>query len=567
MLVQIRLRNFRLIEDLSLSLARGFNVLTGETGAGKSMLVDGLCFALGARAGADVVRNGEREAEVEALFEVRDDGPVVARLRAAGIPYEGDLIVRRTMQVGGRGRAYVNGRLTPVSELAALTRDLCDVASQHESMELTNPSAHIDYLDAHGGLADKRAIVARGYDEMASLAESLTRLDGEVAKLREREDYMRFQLSEIVAVSPRAGEEEELARERTRLRHAGKLQERSQQASQALSDGETPVTDVLARVAAMVDEAARLDPTLEPLVTRLENAKSEIDDVGHALARYAEATEANEARLGELEERLFRLQKLCRSFGPSASEVVAAKERLERELETVLNADAQRATILARIATLRASIEPTLRELSASRRKAAVTLGVRVGKELGRLGMTKARLEVRVEPLDSVGDNASEPHALGTRLTRSGIDRVEMLIATSAGEPAKPLRRVASGGELSRALLALKSVLIDTGATELSVFDEIDTGTSGAVADAIGRTLKSIGKHRQIIAITHLAQVAARADVHLVVDRLEQGDERARIAVRKLTRTQRVGEIARMIGGLKVGKAAHLAAEELLAVG
>lgn len=562
------------MDDLSVSLARGFNVLTGETGAGKSMLVDGLCFALGARAGGDVVRTGAREAEVEALFEVSDESPVVERLRAAGIPYEGDLIVRRTVQTGGRGRAYVNGRLTALGELASLTRDMCDVASQHESVELTNPGAHVDYLDAHGSLLGRRANIAAGYDELCSLHEALRTLDEEVAKLREREDYLRFQLAEIAAIAPKAGEEEELARERGLLRHAGKLQDRTQQAALALCDGEAPIVDMLARIRGLLEDAARIDPTLEPLVISLEGARSEITEVGQALTRYAEATEANEVRLAEIEERLFRLQKLCRTFGPTAADVVVAKERLDRELDTITGAGDRRAKIIARIATVRATLEPSLREISAGRRKAASSLGLRVQRELARLGMPKARLEVRVELTDELTDelgdgavieHSGNPRALGRKLTRTGVDRVEFLLSTSTGEVPKPLRRVASGGELSRALLALKSVLSDAGTATVAVFDEIDAGTSGAVADAIGCSLRSIARHRQAIAITHLPQVAARADSHLVVDKFEKGG-RAHVNVRKLNRAERVAELARMIGGLRVGKAAHLAAEELLAI-
>jgi DNA repair protein RecN (Recombination protein N) len=549
-LVQLTVRNFVLIERLVLEFAPGFNVLTGETGAGKSMLVDALSLVLGGRARPDLLRSGTEEAEVEALFDVAPDSRAAARLAAAGIPRERELVVRRVVQAAGnanrpetRSRAYVNGRLCTASQLAELAVDLCDIASQHESVSLTDPSTHVDYLDAFGKLEAERAAVSAQVEALAAVA---VQLDEATEQERGRAE--------------REGEEIELERERSRLRHAEKLQAVTRRAAERLYEGEGVICDELARLGAELDQAAEIDGGLAAHARVVESARAELADAARALSRYAEGVEASPERLAEVEERAFRLQKVLRKHGPTTADVLAHRAALEREVESLSSASERVAILTEEKAKRLAEVGAAARALSRKRRDAADGLADAIGGELAQLGMGRARVVVEVTPTAASGEAIVVD---GARLTRTGIDRVEFLIAPNRGEEPRPLRKIASGGELSRALLALKRVLADQGPAGTYVFDEVDAGVGGAVAEVIGRAIADIARHRQVMCITHLPQIAALADTHFVAGKAESKG-RTHANVRRLSKAERVDEIARMIGGIRVGDAARKAAAEML---
>ena len=560
MLAQLTVRNVVLIERLVLELAAGFNVITGETGAGKSMVVDALSLVLGGRARPEVVRGGTEEAEVEALFELLPASRAAAKLEAAGIPGERELVVRRVVQAEGRSRAYVNGRLCTAAQLADIAADLCDIASQHESVSLTDPSTHVEYLDAFGRLESDRLQVAERVDALALVQRELEAASAQERGRAEREDFLRWQLREIDELDPHDGEETELEHERARLRHAEKLQSATRRAAERLYEGEGAVCDELARLGAELDQAAAIDGSLAPLARTVESARGELSDAARALARYAEAVEASPERLAEVEERAFRLQKLLRKHGPATADLLAHRASLERDLASLASASERVGQLETEKARRAAEAGTAARALSRKRRDAAEKLADAIGRELAQLGMGRARVVVDVQPTASAGEALLVD---GARLTRTGIDRVEFLIAPNRGEEPRPLRRIASGGELSRALLALKRVLADRGPAGLYVFDEVDAGVGGAVAEVIGRSIADIARHRQVVCITHLPQIAALADAHFVVDKTESRG-RTSTTVKRLTASERVEEIARMIGGIKVGDAARRAAAELL---
>jgi DNA repair protein RecN (Recombination protein N) len=565
MLVQLTVQNVVLIERLVLELHPGFNVLTGETGAGKSMIVDAFALVLGGRARPDMVRGGQREAEVEALFEVDPGSRVAAKLDAAGVPCafqdgRGELVIRRVVQSEGRSRAFVNGRMCTAAQVAELAADLCDVASQHESVSLTDPATHIEYLDAFGKLESARDALGEEVDALASLVKELEGVRAAERGRAEREDFLAFQLREIEDLDPKIGEETELEQERGRLRHASRLVEATRNASERLYEGEAAICDELARIGADLDNAAAIDGSLATVARTIESARSELSDAARALGRYAEGVESNPARLAEVEERLFRLQKLLRKHGPTTTELAAHRAQLAREVDVLTKAsdrvaelDAERETRLAKVAT-------AARALSKKRRDAADKLADAIGRELAQLGMGRARVIVEVAQTNAAPDALAVD---GAKLNRSGVDRVEFLIAPNKGEDPRPLRRIASGGELSRALLALKRVLADRGPAGLYVFDEVDAGVGGAIAEVIGRAIADIARHRQVLCITHLPQIAALADAQFVVGKSETKG-RTVSTVRKLREEERVDEIARMIGGVRVGEAAKRAAAELL---
>jgi DNA repair protein RecN (Recombination protein N) len=561
-LVQLSISHVVLIEALTLELHRGFNVLTGETGAGKSMLVDALNLVLGGRAKPEIVRRGEREAEVEALFEVVPGSRVVARLEAACIPCDGELVIRRVVQSEGRSRAFLNGRMCTAAQLAELAPDLCDIASQHESVTLTDPATHMDYLDAFGKLESAREEVGALFDELAAVVKELSDLRAAERGRAEREDFLAFQLREIDEIDPKPGEERDLEQERTRLRHAERLREATRRAAERLYEGDGAICDELGRISGDIEKAAQIDDTLGALSQAIEASRLELAEAGRALGRYAEGVESRPERLTEVEDRLFRLQKLLRKHGPTTAELVAHRSVLAKEQEGLENGEVRIAALEAQRAKRLEVAESAARALSQKRRATAERLAVAIGRELARLAMGRARVVVDVTPTGPSTEGALAVD--GARLTRSGIDRVEFLIAPNKGEEPRPLRRIASGGELSRSLLALKRVLADSGPAGLYVFDEVDAGIGGAVAEVIGHAIADVARHRQVLCITHLPQIAALADAHFVIEKSEAKGRTLASLRRVEDGPARIDEIARMIGGVTVGQAARHAAEELL---
>lgn len=557
---QLAIRNIVLIERLVLELTPGFNAVTGETGAGKSMVVDALSLVLGGRARPELVRSGADEAEVEALFELAPGSRVSAKLDAGGIPGERELVVRRVVQAEGRSRAYINGRICTAAQLAELAGDLCDIASQHESVALTDPSTHIEYLDAFGRLETDRVSMTAQVDTLTAIVRDLDAVSAQERGRAEREDFLGWQIREIDEIDPREGEEVELLHELARLRHADKLQTATRNAAERLYEGEGAACDELARVSADLDQAAAIDGSLAPFARIIESARAELADAARALARYADSVEASPARLAEVEERSSRLQKLLRKHGPTTVELIAHRASLAGDLASLASASDRVAELQVEKARRTAEVAGAARALSRRRRDAAEKLADAIGRELAQLGMGRARVVVEVTPTAVVGEALTVD---GARLTRTGVDRVEFLIAPNRGEEPRPLRKIASGGELSRALLALKRVLASQGPAGTYVFDEVDAGVGGAIAEVIGRAIADIARHRQVVCITHLPQIAALADTHFVVDKSETRG-RTHTTVRRLTPAERVDEIARMIGGIKVGDAARRAAAELL---
>jgi DNA repair protein RecN (Recombination protein N) len=560
LLVSLAIRNVVLIEQLTIELQEGFNVLTGETGAGKSMLVDALSLVLGGRARPDLVRSGAPAAEVDALFEIDRGSKAAAKLEAAGISSSEELVLRRVVLAEGRSRAYVNGRLCTAAQLSEIASDLCDIASQHESVSLTDPLTHADYLDAFGRLGEAREALATQVD---GLHQVVREIEATVARQRgraEREDFIAWQVRELEDIDPHVGEEVELERERGRLRHAEKLHTTTERAADRLYEGDGAICDELARLAAELDQVAAIDGSLAAMAHAVEGARAELADVARALARYAETVEARPERLAEVEERAFRLAKLLNKHGPTTSDLLAYRTALLEERDSLAGAS-DAVVALEAVKTQRfAEVATAARALSRQRRKAADALADAIGRELALLGMGRARVIVDVAPATGAADAI---HVDGARLSRTGIDRVEFMIAPNRGEEPRPLRKIASGGELSRALLALKRVLADQGPAGTYVFDEVDAGVGGAIAEVIGHAIADIASHRQVLCITHLPQIAALARTHFVVGKTEARG-RTTTHVRRLAEADRVEEIARMVGGIKVGDAARRAAAELL---
>jgi DNA repair protein RecN (Recombination protein N) len=555
----LRVKNFILMDSLELELGPGFNVLTGETGAGKSIVVGALNLVLGGRASSEQVRPGADEAEIEALFDVRGDR-LKARLEAAGLDSGGELVVRRVVSASGRSRAYLNGRLCTAGELVQLAPDLADVASQHESVALTDPATHIGYLDRFARLATERGELSEQVTQLSELGKELATLRSAERGRAEREAFLRFQRDSIDALEPRADEMDELRAERGRLRHAGKLLEITHRAAARLDEGDDALCDALARLAADLTQAAELDPTLAEPARSLEETWPVLREVARDLERYAGRTRSDPNRLAEIEERLYRLEALLRLHGPTLADVLAARARLDDELGALATTEDRIAEKTREHEALLAVAAERARKLSARRKKAAEKLGSAIGGELAELGMGGARVLVDVAPLPEGG---AELVVDGARLGKDGIDRVEFMISPNKGIDPRPLRKIASGGELSRALLALKRVLAEGGPSGLYVFDEVDAGVGGAVAERIGRAIADVATHHQVLCITHLAPIAAFADQHYVVAK-DAGSGLTTSTVRPVKGKDRVAEVARMLSGAKVTGSAEAAAKEMI---
>jgi len=582
-LISLAVRDFVLIDGLTLELAPGLNVLTGETGAGKSILVDALALVLGGRARPEVIRTGRDAAEVEALFDLSGHPALRAQLVEQELEGDGDeLVVRRVVSANGRSKAYVNGRLVPATQLAALVRGLVDVSSQHESQTLCDPSTHATLLDAYAGLAPLRDGLTREVSAILALDRAMTEARARIEQLRAREDFLRFQLHELEELDPKAGEERELEALRARLRHADKLASTTQRAADRLEGGEDAILDALRRIASDLAHVTELDESLAPHVQTLESSIAEIEEVARALGRYAGDVEADPSRLNEIEERLFKLQRLLRKHGPTTDELIAHRQKLADELAALDGVDDRLGDDEQQRGQLLLKATEQARKLSDARRKAARALGDAIASELSSLAMGRARIVVDVAPIASSEQEDQEdalavalPDGTRARLTRGGIDRVEIMIAPNPGEDPRPLRRIASGGELSRALLAIKRVLASPRSPELAVsaapaglyvFDEVDSGVGGAVAEAIGKKIADVGKHHQVLCITHLPQIAAFADVHFAVSKHEDAG-RTVSDVERLEGKQRVEELARMLGGATITATTRKMAEELLREG
>jgi DNA repair protein RecN (Recombination protein N) len=559
MLCTLAVRDFAIIERVEVELGPGLNVVTGETGAGKSILVHALQLVLGARARTDAVRTGAEEAEVEALFSLDDLPDVHARLAAHGLPADRELVIRRVVAANGRTRAYVNGRLATVAQLAALATGLVDLSSQHEHHSLADAANHLGWLDAfarHDALiGDARA----SYDRALAADRAQRELAAALMARAEREELVRFQLAEIDRFAPKSGEDVALREEVDRLRHAGALGATTQGVEGLLRSGEAAVGPQLSRAVADLRSAARKDPRLAPIAEQVESARVELEDAAHELGRYAAGVALDPERLEKAEERMHALSRLARRFGGDLDGALAQRAALAAELAVFDDADGACARSEG---AARAAAEAALsaaRRLSASRANAAQALGKAISAELASLAMGDAEVRVELLPLGASDGPTAEGVALGPR----GIDRAEFLIAPNRGEEPRPLRRVASGGELSRSLLAIKRVLAGLGPVGTYVFDEVDSGIGGAVADVLGRKLAEVARHHQVICITHQAQIAAWGTTHWQVAKAV-ADGRTRSAIRHLGAQERVEEIARMLGGQHVTEAARRTAAELL---
>jgi DNA repair protein RecN (Recombination protein N) len=564
-LKELRITNFAIIDALHVHFSQGLHVFTGETGAGKSIIIEALSLALGGRASAEMIRSGEDTATIEAAFDLAGHREVIDLATAHGIEVSGEELVIKRAISASRNRVYVNGTLSTVSVLALLGSKLVEIHGQYEQQTLLHPEHQLDIFDSYAGVLERRHALERQYYYLQGLRKRLAELTAQADERVRRQQLLHFQLQEIDQAQLRSGEEEELRGERHVLMHTEKLLQITQGSSELLYAGEDTVVERLGRVLASLEEVSAIDPVLKPVTEDLRAALYQMEEAGRTLGDYASRVEFDPVRLAEIEERLAELSTLKRKYGPTVDDILTHREGLAKELEALQHQAENIDALHTEISATERQVREQALDLSQRRMAVGETLAQAVERELHALSMSAARFVItfRRTP-DPAGfitvDGAS------VQLTPVGIESVEFLFTSNPGEEPRPLAKIASGGEVSRVMLALKSILAAVEQVPTLVFDEVDTGIGGGVAEVVGRKLKALTKTSQVFCITHLPQVASRGDIHFLIEK-QVVVGRTVTTVRPLTQRERVDEIARMSGGLVITETTRKLAAELLRQG
>ena len=557
MLLELTITNIALIESLRIEFAQGFNVLTGETGAGKSIVVDSVNLALGGRADRDIIRTGAEKGSVQALFDIRGNERALQFIAEQGIEADDGLIaVRRELSRGGRNVCRVSGVIVPLNVLKQLTSMLMDVHGQHEHQALMNPARHMDFLDDFGGgaVADAKHEVAQRHAERGSIASTLKKLLNDVSEKERLFDMLSFQVQEISAAKLKPGESEKLERRLGVLENAEKIREGVETAYGLVYRGggsDISAQEALLRAADAMDRIANLDEKYGALAGRLREIYYAAQDAGYELQAMMDGLEFDPGLIDRIAGRLDLIHRLERKYGPTTEDVLRFGAEAATRLEELKTSDESVAALKRKYKEADARLKEACGALTALRRQAAEALAGQICRQLSDLGMARTRFEVRIEP---------EP-----KPTASGMDRVEFMISPNPGEPLRPLANIASGGEISRIMLALKVIAMDMEGVDSMVFDEIDTGVSGRMAQVVGEKMCLIARARQVLCITHLPQIAALGDAHFRVEKIS-GEDRTETRVCRLDHDGRVHELSRLVGGAtdsesSLSHAAHMLEE------
>lgn len=567
MLAALQIRNFALIERLSVEFGPGLTVLTGETGAGKSIIFGALQLILGGRASADIIRTGENEAAVEALFQFTANGPGVEttqRIRDLGVEpgEEGEMVLRRVIPAEGRNRCFINGSPVTLTMLDSAGEFLVDIHGQHQHQRLLHPENHLETLDDFGELRERRKEMAGLIGGLRRLEARQTELSRSEADQRDRIDLLRFQAREIGEINPLPGEDQALEEEAALLATAEERHILARGAHEELYESEGALVDGLAAVSGRMDRLAELDPVLRETAEEFRSLTAQAEDAARRLQKYADAVDFDPDRQRTVEDRLDVIRTVKKKYGGSIEAVLAHQERAAGELEGISGRDEALKKIAREIEAARPRVAAEALKFSDERKKTAARLGKAVEKELSGLGMGKVRFVVALRDEENP-DGFVERNGRRLRLFEDGVDRAEFQFEPNVGEGVRPLARIVSGGELSRVMLAIKTVMAERDRVPSLVFDEVDAGIGGAVAEVVGRKLKAISRSHQVFCITHLPQIAALADAHFRIAKQESG-KRTRTTILPLGPEERVDEIARMSGGREITDATRRHAREML---
>jgi DNA repair protein RecN (Recombination protein N) len=548
MLLGLTLKNFAIVEDVTINFGSGLNIVTGETGAGKSIIVNAINFILGDRASSDLIKSGEVEAQVEALFDISDDSEFLGRLGSLGIQTGGgEVLIKRVFSVSGKGRVYINGNLATIGMLGEITNGIIDVFSQHEHQSLLREGNQLKVLDEFGGLKEICLSFSRLFRDYVEVKKELEEMrvsyDGQV----EKEDFLRFQCGEIDSANLKVGEDVQLEREKLKFSNAEQLFSVSKEAYEIVYESEGSIIDRLKRVKNSIDNAAKVDESLLGLSEALERGMSEIEDSAFRLRDYCSKIHYSPERLSQIEDRLLEIKRLKRKYGNTIEELIEKRKEMGEELLNLTDFEEKEKRLQADLNRLNSKVDYGVRQLSKARLSAAGRLSGEVERRLKEVGIKGGRLLIEFDR---------------KAISSDGYDKITFLFSANPDEKPRPLTKVASGGELSRIMLVLKEVISRVEGGSILIFDEADSGIGGAVAETVGKKIKSLSKRHQIICITHLPQVAKFADTHFKVTKEFQYDS-TKVDIKELGEEEIIKEIARMLGGIKITEKTLAAAREM----
>lgn len=553
MLAELSIKNFAIIDSVSISFEDGFTVLTGETGAGKSIIIDAIQLLVGGRGSSDFVRHGTKRAEIEGLFLIDDNPHALEKAREFGIEVEeGMLILHRDIYATGKSVCRINGKLVTISILREIGSTLVDIQGQHEHQELLKPELHIQLLDDFGGEEIARALQEYRslYREYQKVKKDLQNLTENEQAMAQRLDLLRFQYEEITKADLKIGEDEKLENEKRIYTHFERLYQYLTTAYESLQ-GEQKGLDWLGLVVSNLEMAAEIDEQYKEMQEQAANSFYILEEISHSLRDYIETLNYNPQRLDEVEARLYEINQLKRKYGQTIDDILAYCAQIEEEIELIENRESNITKLQEKLRSVANDLLVEGEHLSRLRKKVAQKLISTIQEELKALYMDKTVFDIQFKKLPEF------------TFRPDGIDDVEFYISTNPGEPTKPLAKIASGGELSRIMLALKTIFSRHQGVTSIIFDEVDTGVSGRVAQAIGEKIYQISLHSQVLSITHLPQVAALSDYHYLITK-EVHQNRTQTSVHPLSEQERIREIARMIAGAKITDATLDHAQEML---
>ena len=563
MLKELSIRNFAIIDDLQIGFSDGLTILSGETGAGKSIILNAVNLLLGSRAATDLVRRGAESAELEAFFEI------AASSRVANIMTEHDyapsegLLVRRIIARNDANRVYLNGRMATIQLLNTITENLASISGQHAHQLLLKEEQHLYILDQFGGLLPLREAVGEHFQKIRAVLNKLTELNAIAERQADHMELLTFQHKEITTANPLLGEDEDLEQERKRLKNAETLFQTVYNSIESLYSAPGSVIEKLMAVNKELTKISQIDALLKPSAQSLSDATYQIEDLIEGLRNYLNSIQMDDQQLEAVEERLDTLNKLKRKYGGTLEAVIAKSKSIEQELAGVENVVEQIKETETQANALHTRLKELALKLSRKRKKAAKGFSAKVMDQLSTLKMAKTKFSVALQPTPA--DEKTDPHLTidDQMIMETGIDRATFLIAPNVGEALKALTSIASGGELSRVILALKALLAKSDSVETVVFDEVDSGIGGGVAEAVGKKLATLAKHHQVICITHLPQIAKFGKQHFRISK-NVSSGRTRTSIQLLNDKDRYKEIARMLGGEKITQKTLAHARELL---
>ena len=561
MLRELRIKNFAIIDEVVLQLGQGLNIITGETGAGKSIILSALGLISGERGSSDIIRHKEEEATVEALFETVPLS-LSGQLSEAGFDIDGELVIKRILNRSGRNRIYLNGSLCPLSLLAQVGTSLVHIYGQHEHHTLLQPETHLNLLDAFADLDVKATSMKQRFDKLSDTWNRLIETRDALEKQRREKALLEAQAEEIASSRLKPGEEEELRSSRNILAHSEKLHQGCREGEEILYEGDAALVGRLGKYVGKVRDLAAIDEGLRPTAELLESSLAELQEAASQLRRYADRIHFDPRALEQIDDRLAEIQRLKRKYNGDIEEILRLQTGIQATLDTLERGEAQIMTLEKVFSEERQAAWEMAETLSHERQRAAKKLKREMEKEIRGLGMPETVFDVHFRRQD--GEDDDPPFFVaGKKLTERGMDQVEFHFSPNPGEPVKPLAKIASGGELSRLMLALKALVLTPGVVSTLLFDEVDTGIGGRVAEIVGKKLKQVGGLHQVISVTHLPQIAAMADSHYIV-RKEVAKGRTFTHVERLSEQERISEVARMLGGVKITERTLRHAEEMI---